>query len=90
MSIDVVKDAEVTATYPDGYVAEFDLVSLRQGCPYATCRNIRERGEQSWPRPDSPLPLRVERAELHGAWGLNITWNDGHATGIYPFELLRR
>ncbi|MGI9031253.1 MAG: gamma-butyrobetaine hydroxylase-like domain-containing protein, partial [Ilumatobacteraceae bacterium] len=38
----------------------------------------------------SPLPLRVEQADLHGAWGLNITWNDGHATGIYPFEMLRR
>jgi hypothetical protein len=53
----------------------------------ATCV---ERGEDSWPRPNSPVPLRVEHAELHGAWGLNITWNDGHATGIYPFDLLRR
>jgi len=31
-SIDVSKDA-VTLTYGDGYVAQFDLVSLRQGCP---------------------------------------------------------
>ncbi|MBA3287481.1 MAG: DUF971 domain-containing protein [Acidimicrobiia bacterium] len=89
-SIDVAKDAAVTVTYLDGYVARFDLVSLRQGCPCATCRNFRERGEDSWPRPNSPVPLRVERAQLHGAWGLNITWNDGHATGIYPFDLLRR
>ena len=51
---------------------------------------MRERGEDSWPRPDSPLPLRVEHAELHGAWGLKLTWNDGHDTGIFPFELLRR
>ena len=29
-------------------------------------------------------------ANLHGVWGLVITWNDGHATGIYPFETLRR
>ena len=43
-----------------------------------------------WPLPKSPLPLGVEQADLHGAWGLNITWNDGHATGIYPFEMLRR
>ena len=80
----------MTVTFSDGYVAQFDLLSLRQGCPCAACRNMRERGEDSWPRPDSPVPLRVEHAELHGAWGLNITWNDGHNTGIYPFELLRR
>ena len=80
----------MTVTYDDGYIAHFDLVSLRQGCPCATCRNIRERGEDSWPRPTSPLPLRVEHAELHGAWGLKLTWNDGHDTGIFPFELLRQ
>jgi DUF971 family protein len=89
-SIDVSRDAEVSVTYADGYVAQFDLETLRQGCPCATCRDLRERGEESWPRPNSPVPLRVERAELHGAWGLNISWNDRHATGIYPFELLRR
>jgi DUF971 family protein len=89
-SIDVAKEVGVTVTYYDGYVAQFDLVSLRQGCPCATCRNIRERGEVSWPRPTSPLPLRVEHAELHGAWGLKLTWNDGHDTGIFPFELLRQ
>ena len=89
-SIDVAKEVGVTVTYYDDYVAHFDLVSLRQGCPCATCRNLRERGEESWPRPDSPVPLRVERAELHGAWGLKFTWNDGHDTGVFPFELLRR
>jgi DUF971 family protein len=80
----------VTVTYYDSYVAQFDLVGLRQGCPRATCRNMRERGEGSWPRPDSPRPLRVEHAELHGAWGFKFTWNDGHDAGIFPFELLRR
>ena len=89
-SIDVSKDSAVTVTYLDGYVARFELVSLRQGCPCAACRELRERGEDSWPRPNSPVPLRIEHAELHGAWGLNVTWNDGHATGIYPFDLLRR
>ena len=89
-SIDVSKDSAVTVTYLDGYVARFELVSLRQGCPCAACRELRERGEDSWPRPNSPLPLRIEHAELHGAWGLSVTWNDGHATGIYPFDLLRR
>jgi DUF971 family protein len=26
---------------------------------------------------------------MYGAWGLQLTWNDGHATGIYPFDSLR-
>jgi DUF971 family protein len=32
----------------------------------------------------------VADAALVGAWGLGITWDDGHSTGIYPFESLRK
>lgn len=88
--IDVERDESVTVTYDDGYVARFDLLRLRRGCPCATCRGRRDEGEAVWPRPESPMPLRIDDARLHGAWGLAITWNDGHATGIFPFDLLRR
>ncbi len=36
-----------------------------------------------------PDMMIVERAELVGAYGLKIVWNDGHDTGIYDFALLR-
>lgn len=90
VTIDVARDEGVTMTFLDGHVAHFDLLSLRQGCPCATCRGLRDQGEAVWPRPGSPTPLRIDHAALHGAWGLAITWNDGHATGIFPFESLRR
>lgn len=89
-TIDVARDEAVTIKFADGEVARFGLESLRTNCPCATCRGLRDRGEPAWPRPSSPVPLRVEHAELHGAWGLAVTWNDGHATGIFPFESLRR
>ena len=89
-NIDVVREEGVSLTYLDGHEARFDLVTLRQGCPCATCRGLRDRGDQAWPRPGSPEPLRIDDAQLHGAWGLAITWNDGHTTGIYPFEALRK
>ena len=89
-TINVERDTAVTLTFLDGHVARFDLLTLRKGCPCATCRGLRDRGEMAWPRPDSPTPLRIESAGLHGAWGLAISWNDGHATGIFPFESLRR
>lgn len=89
-TIDVDRAASVSLTYADGHAVCFDIMTLRQGCPCATCRNLRERGEDVWPRPGSPNPLRITDARLHGAWGLSITWNDGHATGIFPFAALRR
>ena len=89
-TIDVAKDEAVTVTFVDGTVARFELEVLRMGCPCAACRGLRDQGDVAWPRPNSPTPLRIDDAELHGAWGLTITWNDGHATGIFPFESLRQ
>ena len=89
-TIDVARDEGVTITFVDGHVARFDLLTLRRGCPCAVCRGLHDQGEVVWPRPGSPTPLRVANAELHGAWALAIVWNDGHATGIFAFEALRR
>jgi ATP-binding protein involved in chromosome partitioning len=36
-----------------------------------------------------PVDVRPVQAALVGAYGLRITWSDGHGTGIYPFERLR-
>lgn len=85
----VERNRGLTITFADGYTAEFDLMRLRLSCPCATCRTQRERGENTWPRHGSPTRLQITNAELHGAWGVNITWNDGHSTGIYSFEQLR-
>jgi DUF971 family protein len=89
-AITVDRDSHVEVAFGDGLVCRFELVELRQACPCASCRNARERGDEAWrPRPDRPAPV-VADAALVGAWGLGITWDDGHSTGIYPFESLRK
>jgi DUF971 family protein len=37
-----------------------------------------------------PLDVRPLSVALVGAYGLKVQWSDGHATGIYTFERLRR
>ena len=88
---DVELDRQVglTLRWPDGALAHLDLVTLRVMCPCAECRGLREQDRVVWPKPSSPQPLEALGAELVGAWGLSITWNDGHSTGIYPWNLLR-
>ncbi len=88
-TIDVDREVGITLGWSDGLEISIDLVSLRLSCPCAECRGLRQRGEEPWPRPASPLPLRITDASLHGAWGLAIVWNDGHSAGIYPFDALR-
>lgn len=88
--ITVERERRVVLTFADGRECEFTLDELRRHCPCASCRNFRDKGEQSWPRPGGPAELTVTDAQLVGAWGLGLTWNDGHATGIYPWDALRR
>ena len=88
--VTVTRDEGIEISFADGHVARFALMDLRLGCPCATCRSLRDRDEEVWPRPAAPRPVRITDAALHGAWGLQITWNDGHATGIFPLEALRR
>ena len=89
VTIDVDRDHGLTLTWADGTTSEFGLEELRQQCPCAECRTRRDRDLPVWPLPSSPQPLRIVDAKLIGAWGLGITWNDGHATGIYSWALLR-
>lgn len=86
--VEVDRERSVTLTWPDGHVTRFDLSELRAACPCAFCRTLRDSGRPAWPGP-GPTPLRVESAELVGNWGLQLRWNDGHETGIYPWDLLR-
>jgi len=88
---DVVIEREkgVTIRFEDGKECTFGLEELRMACPCAGCRSSRDRDVAPWPTPRSPLPLTISTAKFVGAWGLAITWNDGHATGIYPWTSMR-
>jgi DUF971 family protein len=88
-TIDLERDRALTIVWDDDVVSSFDLEELRVNCPCAECRGLRDRGDAAWPKPNSPQPLRAEGAELVGAWGLSIRWNDGHSTGIYAWDVLR-
>jgi DUF971 family protein len=88
-TIDLERDQGLTIVWDDGIVSRFGLEELRVNCQCAECRGIRDRGGEVWPTPASPQPLRAESAELVGAWGLSVRWNDGHGTGIYAWDVLR-
>lgn len=87
--VDVDRAQGVTLTWPDGTTNTYGLEELRVNCPCAECRGLRERDLAVWPKPTSPQPLRIEDAELIGAWGITLIWNDGHSTGIFSWEVLR-
>ena len=88
--VTVDRASGVTVVFGDGLTYSYDLLELRLNCPCAGCRGARDQGQSPWAGSDDPTSLSIADAELHGAWGLGIEWNDGHRTGIFPWEALRR
>ncbi len=91
VDVEVDREHGVTLVWPDGHSSRYRLPDLRAGCPCAECRNARLAGGPSWLAPPGTADeLRVDSAEFAGSYGLQLRWNDGHQTGIFSWELLRR
>lgn len=85
--------AALRVNWNDGHASVYPLGALRACCPCANCRNERATAHES---PFRLLPQGAERAHIlagaepTGSYGMKLTWADGHSTGIYSWEYLRR
>ena len=73
----------------DGHVSEFEPYLLRLACPCAGCVEEMTGRPLLDPASVDPgvYPLEIEYV---GRYALRFQWSDGHSTGIYPFDMLRR
>lgn len=77
--------AIVNIAWADGHTSRYPYWYLRGYCPCAVCQG--HGGGWDFV-PDVPCVLQ-DVAEV-GNYALNVIWRDGHRTGIYSFEQLRR
>jgi DUF971 family protein len=75
--------------WSDGTTSRYDGAFLRLVCPCAGCRG-HVPGEVPGPSWDDVQGVRIERVQGVGAYALQFTFTDRHATGIYSFEWLHR
>ena len=85
--------AELAVKWDDGGESFIPLEKLRRGCPCAGCQgetdvlgNVYKNPERSL----SPAAFRLVRLGNVGGYAIQPVWADGHTTGIYSFEYLRR
>ncbi len=75
--------------WEDGHESEFLPRRLRLMCPCAGCVD-----EMTGVRTLTPemVSENVYPTAIHyiGRYALQFMWSDGHSTGLYPFEYLRR
>jgi len=82
-------EPEITIQWNDGKKSVFNPKELRLHCPCAAC--VNEMTGQRTLRPESiPQEVRSAGINIVGHYALNFQWSDGHNTGLYGFELLRK
>jgi len=96
VKIHLTSGAGVDITWADGHQSRYDFDYLRDRCPCATCRDLREKARLPAGQAASKtvLPLyrektRARQAEPIGHYAVRFAFSDGHATGIYSFDYFR-
>ena len=97
VKVHVSTGAGVDITWADGHESHYDFTYLREECPCATCND--ERGKKqaftaATPAPSTVLPMfkpkpRAKSAAVMGNYAVQISFSDGHSTGIYSYDHLR-
>ena len=84
--------------WSDGSSQEIAFRQLRNACPCAVCTKKAEEQVETPAPISTSLPVLtdaearpLEIVSMHpvGNYGYNIRFSDGHATGIYPLDLIR-
>jgi ATP-binding protein involved in chromosome partitioning len=83
------KDARtLSIKWADGVESDYEVRALRLACACAQCVD-EWSGEGRLDPAAVPADVHPLRIESVGRYALQITWSDGHASGIYPFRRLR-
>ncbi|RXH57973.1 DUF971 domain-containing protein [Granulicella sibirica] len=89
----------VEIDWRDGHRSKWTFAWLREACPCATCHEARDADGRKpgipKAQPATLLPMFKEKirpleANAVGKYALRFKWNDGHESGIYSWEYLRR
>ena len=80
---------DVKVVWQDGHVSVYLARELRLACPCAGCVDEMTGAVRviATSVPQDVHPLKVD---LIGRYAISITWSDGHNTGIYAFDRLRK
>lgn len=82
-------------TWNDGASCQYPLGHLREACPCVECRGGHQFMGQAYD-PENLLILTPKRSytmthlDMVGNYAIQPTWDDGHQTGIYTWDYLRR
>jgi DUF971 family protein len=98
--IAISKSKGIRIDWRDRHHSDYPLALLRDECPCASCTGAHgTEPQKSTYAADAAAKnpfqmykpvLRMLHVEQVGSYAMRIDWSDGHNTGIYSFDYLRR
>jgi DUF971 family protein len=88
-------DSYLEIRWNDGVTCRYPLGQLREACPCVECRGGHQFMGSAYD-PANLLELKPKRSytitglDQVGNYALQPSWDDGHTTGIYTWDYLRR
>ncbi len=87
-----VEKNRLNILWDDDSTSEIELKYLRDECPCANCKGETILFKSFKPvqiGKDSPSKYKIISMEVVGNYALQITWADGHNSGVYTWEYLK-
>jgi len=84
---------ELAIKWDDGSETFVPLEKLRRYCPCAGCKGEIDVMGNLYKNPDRPLSpaaFQLRGITRVGTYAIQPSWKDGHASGLYSFEYLRK
>jgi DUF971 family protein len=100
--IAISKSRGIEIDWKDEHHSSYSCAYLRDECPCATCTGSHGTTPQKSdytkpiaPTAANPFPMykaapKMLEVEEVGNYAIKIYWNDGHSSGIYSYDYLRK
>jgi DUF971 family protein len=85
--------AELAIRWEDNTESYIPLEKMRRHCPCAGCKGEIDVMGNLYKGPDKPLTpsaFQLLRINNVGGYAISPVWADGHSTGIYSYDYLKR
>ncbi|HVK58007.1 MAG TPA: DUF971 domain-containing protein [Candidatus Kapabacteria bacterium] len=84
---------QLAIKWDDGAESFLSLEKLRRHCPCASCSGETDIMGNVYKGPNKPLTpeaFKLVRITNVGGYALSPYWADGHSTGLFSYDLLKR
>ncbi len=90
--IKILEKAKLQITWEDNTKTIIELPYLRDECPCAGCKGetvLLKTYRPAKPASNNPDRYKLKDIQQVGNYAIQLTWNDGHNTGIYTWSYLK-